>query len=179
MLSGLEKNYFELFGLSPGFNVNIDELTLRYRDLQKQFHPDRFASSTAQDRRFASQMAAQINAAYQTLKSPLQRGRYLLELSNIGINDETDTVMNPQFLMEQMELRERLEAVSVQQNGIADLEKIRQDVDSAFQQRLSGLQRSLDEAKDGQFEQVRSLIRELQFLEKMAKDIERLEDALL
>ena len=179
MQSGLEKNYFELFGLSPRFDVDARDLTLRYRDLQKQFHPDRYANSSAQDKRLASQMAAQINAAYQTLKSPLLRGRYLLELSQVKVDDETDTRMNPAFLMEQMELRERLEAVSVQKNGITELEKIRKDVDSAFEKRILDLQRSLDDPKNEQYDLARSLIRELQFLEKMATDIEQLEDAIL
>ena len=179
MQSGLEKNYFELFGLNPRFDIDTEELTLRYRDLQKQFHPDRFASSSAQDKRFASQMAAQINAAYQTLKSPLQRGRYLLELSKVNVDDETDTAMSPEFLMEQMELRERLSEISEKGEGMAELESIREEIDTAFNKRLSRLQQSLGEGDDRQCDAARALIRELQFLEKLTRDIERLEDALL
>ena len=110
MRSELEKNYFELFGLPSQFTVDLPDLATRYRELQKKFHPDKFASGTDAERRMASQMAAQINAAYQSLKSPLERGRYLLKLSGIELDDEKDTQMNPAFLMEQMELREQLES---------------------------------------------------------------------
>jgi molecular chaperone HscA len=105
MRHDLSHNHFELFGLKAGFEVDGETLALRYRDLQKETHPDRFANASEQERRLSVQLAAQINEAFRVLKSPLARARYLLELKGVVI-DDTDTRMDPAFLMEQMELRE-------------------------------------------------------------------------
>lgn len=74
------KNYFELFGLSVQFDVDIRSVADRYRELQRATHPDQFASGTDQEQRIAVEQAALVNDAYQTIKSPLKRAQYLLEL---------------------------------------------------------------------------------------------------
>ena len=80
MQADLSKDYFELFGLPVAFDIDSNDLAVRYRQLQRQFHPDRFASAPAAERRLSVQMTAQINAAFQTLKDPVARARYLLGL---------------------------------------------------------------------------------------------------
>ena len=176
MRSELEKNYFELFGLPSRFTIDLPDLASRYRELQKKFHPDKFASSTDVERRMASQMAAQINAAYQSLKSPLERGRYLLKLAGIELDDEKDTQMSPAFLMEQMELRERLEAAG---DSIDHLMNLAKEIDQAINDRIAHLSRLFDKANGEHLVNARNLLREMQFLEKLKKDIERREDELV
>ncbi|MDZ4262005.1 MAG: Fe-S protein assembly co-chaperone HscB, partial [Pseudomonadota bacterium] len=102
------QNYFELFGLPVSYDLDDNALTERYRDLQKVFHPDHFASASDQERRLSLQQAAQINSAYDTLRDPLARARYLLTLQGLEYNDESSTIRDMEFLEEQMELRERL-----------------------------------------------------------------------
>ena len=103
------KNHFELFGLPVTFDVDVDDLASRYREMQRSVHPDRFANASDQDRRLSLQMTALINEAFQTLRDPVRRGRYLLNLRGVDLGDETDTSMNPAFLMEEMELRQQLD----------------------------------------------------------------------
>src|SRR3990167_5428696 len=105
------KNHFELFGLPVAFDIDTDELAVRYRALQRRVHPDKFANASDQDRRLSLQMTALINEGFHTLKDPVRRGLYLLSLRGIDLGDETDTTMDPAFLLEQMELREELEEV--------------------------------------------------------------------
>jgi len=179
MRSELEKNYFELFGLPRQFPIDLPDLSSRYRELQKKFHPDRFASSSEAERRMASQMAAQINAAYQSLKSPLERGRYLLRLAGIELNDEKDTKMNPAFLMEQMDLRERLESTGDANDPVTHLDDLGKEIDQLTAGRIKSLQELFELSNDDSVTQARELLREMQFLEKFRKDIENKEDDLV
>ena len=72
-------------------------------------HPDRFAHAGDAERRASMQWTTRVNEAYRTLKSPVQRAKYLLELEGVDVAFETNTAMPPEFLMRQMELREALE----------------------------------------------------------------------
>jgi molecular chaperone HscB len=179
MRSELEKNYFELFGLPSQFTIDLPDLAVRYRELQKKFHPDKFASSTDSERRMASQMAAQINAAYQSLKSPLERGRYLLKLAGIDLDDEKDTQMNPAFLMEQMELREQLESATEAGDPLKRLMQLSNEIEQSIAKRVATLNDLLQQDEAEPLNQARNLLREMQFLEKLRKDIERKEDELV
>jgi len=179
MRSELEKNYFELFGLSPKFTLDLPDLASRYRELQKKFHPDKFAGNSDSERRMASQMAAQINAGYQSLKSPLDRGRYLLKLSGIELDDEKDTQMKPAFLIEQMELRERLESVTEAANPLELLVQLATEIQQSVDKRIIELEELFSAAGKEELLRARNLLRELQFLEKLRKEIERKEDDLV
>jgi len=105
----LRSTYFELFGLEPVFAVDVDQLQTRWRDLQRQFHPDRHAQDDAAGRQQALQMAAHVNAAHDTLRDPVKRAGYLLQLAGHGIDGERSTIADTDFLMTQMELREQLD----------------------------------------------------------------------
>ena len=117
------QNYFELFDIPVSFVVDLEKLAVSYRQLQQQVHPDKFVTSSAQERRLSIQYAARINDAYQVLKSPLKRAQYLLELNEFSTQDE-DTAMDNAFLMEQMELRETLEKISRAENPNLDRKSV-------------------------------------------------------
>ena len=79
----LSSSYFVLFGLPVSFDVDRKTLAERYRELQRTVHPDRFANAADSERRLSVQMAARVNEGFQTLKDPLARGRYMLELQGV------------------------------------------------------------------------------------------------
>jgi molecular chaperone HscB len=126
--------HFELFGLPQSFAVDRVQLDTRYRELQRAAHPDRYATASDLERRVSAQQATHINEAYQTLKDPLARGRYLLELAGIRFDDQHRTTRDAAFLMEQMELREALGEVRAAQDVFAALgaiqERIHHDIDA-------------------------------------------------
>jgi molecular chaperone HscB len=175
MQADLGKNYFELFGLPVAFELDPAELASRYRELQRRFHPDRFASATEAERRLSVQMTAQINAAYQTLRDRVARGRYLLGLKGVDTGEDTDTRMDPAFLMEQMELREALDEARAAADRGARLEGLRQRVDGLIDARTDLLGRRLREATDAAHREARDTVRELQFLQKLVHEIDELE----
>jgi molecular chaperone HscB len=128
-------------------------------------HPDRFANSGDAERRASMQMTTQVNEAHRTLKSPVQRARYILELNGIDVGFETNTVMPADFLMEQMELREALEgardaeALGVLERKIFDDKQV---IEAQIAQRI-------DVARD--YSGASDLVRKLMFLEKLDEEI--------
>jgi molecular chaperone HscB len=175
MQADLGKNYFELFGLPSTFNLDTAELAARYRDLQRRFHPDRFASASEPERRLSLQLTAQVNAAFQTLKDPVARARYLLGLQGIDTGENTDTAMDTAFLMEQMELREDLAEARAAADRHARLASLRQRVDREFEARSAVLRTRFAENSEPALRQARNLVREMQFLQKLAHEVEELE----
>ena len=175
MQADLGKNYFELFGLPTAFDIDPADLAARYRDLQRRFHPDRFASASEPERRLSLQLTAQINAALQTLKDPVARARYLLGLQGVDTGEETDTAMDAAFLMEQMELREGLAEARQAADRRGRLESLRQQVDEQLESRSALLRTCFSENSGPALRQARNLVREMQFLQKIAHEVEELE----
>ncbi|MFV1992292.1 MAG: Fe-S protein assembly co-chaperone HscB [Acidiferrobacterales bacterium] len=179
MSSDLTKNYFDLFGLNVTFDLDLDDLESRFRKLQKEFHPDRFVSVSEQERRIAMQLTAHINEAYQTLIKPLSRGGYMLKLNDINVNDESDTKMDASFLMEQMELREQLDEMKNKNDQEDKIQELTLTIKSGQEKRIDELQECFKSITDDSLSHARNLIREMQFFEKMATQLEELDDEFL
>jgi len=163
-------NHFEIFGLPVSFDINKDTLAQRYRDLQRAVHPDKYANAPDRERRLAMQKTVQINEAYQTLKNPLTRARYLLQLQGM---DENDGIMDGEFLMTQMELREE----------IADIKQNRQAL-NAFLNRIEKQMQSLTDTLSQQFAQQNwqaalDSVRKFQFFTRLHEEALRLEEELI
>ena len=165
----LRADHFALFGLNRGFRLDLSDLDSRYRDIQAQVHPDRFAHAGDAERRISMQWATHANEAYQTLKKPLERAKYLLHLAGHDIQAESNTAMPAEFLMEQMEWRE---AVMEARNGgdHHELEhlhnRLRSDINSRYEQ----IGELIDDA--GDYAQTTDLVRRLMFLEKLLHEID-------
>ena len=157
---------FELFGLPQRFAQDRSAIDGRWKELQREAHPDKFAAQGAAAQRVALQWSVRINEAYQRLKDPLQRAAYLCELLAAPIEAENNTAMPAAFLMEQMEWREALEEA----HGEAELEVIAGRLAGSRRQLLAGIETLLDEKHDaaGAAQQVRALM----FLERFGQDIE-------
>jgi molecular chaperone HscB len=113
--------HFERLGLPQSFDVDSDLLDERYRERQRAVHPDRFVNASDRERRLSMQQATLLNEGYLTLKDPLKRGRYLLQLGGRSFDDEHNTNSDITFLMEQMELREALGEVRNATDAFAEL----------------------------------------------------------
>ena len=171
----LSGSFFELFGFPESYSIDENMLVERFRDMQRQLHPDKFASRPESERRWSMQAASVVNEAYQTLKSDLGRATYLLKINGIPIDEETDTRMDPLFLMEQMELRESLETAETSQDPVSALIKIREQLRSAIDiQKQAFVSAS---SKKG-WEQARIITRQWQFLDKMVREVKALEERL-
>jgi len=168
----LQSNDFEIFGLSPRFAVDRAALDARWKDLQREAHPDRFATADAQTQRQAMQWSVRINEAYQRLKDPLKRAAYLCELHGAPIQAENNTAMPTAFLMQQMQWREDLEEAE----GLDDLERMADDVAGTRRTLLQELQATADDRHD--WPALAQQVRALMFVERFAADVENRLDLL-
>ncbi|MDA8092380.1 MAG: Fe-S protein assembly co-chaperone HscB [Betaproteobacteria bacterium] len=169
------KNHFELLGLAPRFHLDAARLDQAYREIQAQVHPDRVAHLGSAERRVSMQWATAANEAYQTLREPLARARYLLHLRNVDTQEETNTAMPAAFLMEQMEYREAIAEAKATQDAHA-LERLEGQLKEKIAQHLAGLERALDHAHDDAA--AAALVRSLRFLNKISAEIADALDAL-
>jgi molecular chaperone HscB len=164
----LEKNHFELFGLAPAFHLDLTQLEQSYRDIQAQVHPDKHAHLGDVERRLAMQWSTHANEAYQTLRQPLSRARYLLHLNGVACDEGSNTAMSPVFLMEQMEWREAIGEAKAAE-ALADLERLASRLRTETQQRQEKLRQLLDVEHD--FTKAAEQVRELKFMEKLRDEI--------
>jgi len=107
---------FAQLGVPRRYDLASTELESRYRELNRKLHPDRFAKADARDRLLSLKAATALNEAYRTLKTPVGRAEYLLELHGHKL-DEGDAV-DPDFLMEILELRERLAEAKLEGDAV-------------------------------------------------------------
>ena len=171
-------NYFELFSLSPEFDLDTATLSERYRELQRAVHPDKFANASEQDKRLAVQRTAQVNDGYNTLKHPISRAEHMLSLKGIDLSHESTTVKDTGFLMQQMEWREALEEIADSDDPDEVIEHLHQSFSeyrSAMTVQLAQLIESSDQPL---LEQAADLVRKLKFMAKLQAELERAEDAL-
>jgi len=169
-------NHFELFGLPLQFQLDGSLLSSQFRDLQRQFHPDKFAIASERDRLLAVQKAAQINDAYQVLKNPISRAEYLLVQHGEDIRREQQTMQDPMFLMEQMELREELEEIADSSDPEDALFAFEGKVSKMYKQQLSAIQQELDSEA---WLEAADRVRKLKFIAKLKNEIGLVEDRLI
>ena len=163
----LSDDDFTLFGLPPRFALDRAALDQRWRQLQAEVHPDRFAADGAAAQRVAMQWAVRVNEAYQRLKEPLSRGAYLCELRGAAIDAERNTAMPAAFLMQQMAWREALDDAA----DLAAVERLGAEVLAAERTMQAELQRLLDDAADAPA--AAAEVRALMFVRRFRADIER------
>lgn len=185
----LKQNYFQLFSIPVSFDIDLAELKSAYLELQRNLHPDRFAHSTANEKLLSMQMSSHVNEAMDVLLSPVRRAVYLLELLGHCVDFELNIAMDPEFLMEQMELRELLEAVKTAPDPEACLNQFMARIDqqseklfTEFNEIYNGyLQTQAKKLADQStlLEQAEMCVRKMQFMNKLQLEASRVEEELL
>ena len=160
------QNHFELFQLPQRFAIDTRALEQAYHRVQSQAHPDKFAHASDAEKRVAMQWATRANEAYQTLKSPLRRARYLCELNGVDLQTESNTAMAPAFLMQQMEWREMLDDA---RRDAAAAAALKTELDAA----QDGMRRQVCELLDGRRDYAAAAVRvrEWLFIDKLAQEL--------
>jgi molecular chaperone HscB len=165
----LQQNHFQLFDLPERFRLDSEQLTRSFLALQAQVHPDKFAHLPETDRRLAAQWAMRVNEARDVLRDPVARARYLLALRGVDTQEETNTAMAADFLMQQMEWRESV-AEAARDGDFDRLEQIKSRLNAdrrALQEQLAA---ALDDERNDAL--AAESVRKLRFLEKLAADID-------
>ena len=168
----LQSDDFALFGVPQRFAQERSALDARWKELQREVHPDRFAAQGAAAQRVAMQWSVRINEAYQRIKDPQRRAAYLCELNGAPIRAEDNTAMPAQFLMQQMEWREALDEA----DSAAALDALEGEVRQARQDALERCATLIDDQHD--YAAAAQQVRALMFIARFAQDIERRQDLL-
>ena len=169
----LQSNDFELFGVPMGFALARESVDARWKELQREAHPDKFAAQGDAAQRLAMQWSVRINEAYQRLKDPVKRAAYLCELHGVPVQAENNTAMPAAFLMQQMAWREALDETHTE----PALEALMAEVQSARAQSLTELARMIDEA--GDYMQAVGQVRAMMFMDRFATEVRHQLDKLL
>ena len=162
-------DYFTLFDLPRAQSLDLESLENCFRAIQARVHPDKHAHASAADRRLAMQWATRVNEAFQTLRSPGRRARYLLALLGHDPQIESNTAMPAEFLMSQMELREAvMEARSACDE--AALDAVRSSLLDEIRQEYERLAVLIDATRD--YAAASDQVRQLMFQEKLLSEID-------
>ena len=162
-------DHFTLFNLPRSCRIDNLLLDQRYRELQAEVHPDRFAGAEETQQRQSLQWATRVNEAYQTLRKPLARAQYLLTLAGCGLDLTNNQAMSTAFLIEQMEWREAV-AEARASKAMDELEtlyqRVRQQTRAAYEQ----LEAEIDVQHD--YPGAADTAKRLMFLEKLLSEID-------
>jgi len=159
-----EYNPFQLFELSPTFDVDNMVLENKYLNLQQKLHPDLFVSKSNREKDYAMQCAANLNDAYLKLKSPVKRAEILLFLNGIEASSSEDKSINDtEILMEAIEMREALLSAdsanavdSVMRESLVEMDDCILEISKAFNSNNLSI--------------IEKLIARLKYLEKFVAD---------
>ena len=168
----IDDDDFTLFAMPRRFAVDANALAQRWRDLQAEVHPDRFAAEGAAAQRVAMQWAVRVNEAYQRLKDPLARATYLCELAGHRLDPHDNQAMAPGFLARQMEWHEAL----ADAESSDDVNALDADVTAELKQLRAEVQADLDERHDAAAAVPK--LRQWMFLARLREEIERRLEAL-
>lgn len=174
----LSKNFFELFGLPVSYSVDTSVLRERYRELQRSVHPDRYANASGQEQRLAMQGSTFINEAFETLRDPLARAKYMLRLLGGDQDTDNETTKDTAFLMEQLELREALSEIRQQADPLGAIADFLDNVTGKLNRVISNVSTDFENPSAGQLEAIRESVRKMQFLRKLHQEAESVEARL-
>ncbi len=167
----LQDDDFTLFGLTQQFAQDRAAIDARWKALQREAHPDKFAAQGDAAQRVAMQWSVRINEAYQRLKDPQKRAAYLCELAGHPVNAHSNTAMPPAFLMRQMEWHEALDEAT----NAEDVEEIASQAAQEKRELLQKCGQLLDTAHD--YPAAVSAVRALMFIDKLTQELDqRLEE---
>ncbi len=169
-VSKVNENYFDLFALQPAFIIDTTALESQYRHIQSAAHPDRFVTATSAEKLKSMQLATLANEAYQTLKKPASRAKYLLSLQGIDATEETNTSMPADFLMQQMEWREALEDLKAAKD-VDGLDALAKEMRQAAAVLTTELANAFD--TENNLTSATATTRKLIFIDKVCEDINK------
>lgn len=171
----MSRDYYQIFGLEKGYVIDLRELSSRYRQLQREFHPDRFAGSSQSELRLAVQSSALINQAFETLKSPVKRAEYLLSLAGQDSAGQQTITRDPEFLMQQMQLREELHTIDENGDQCRALEQLASRARDQLDNLTEGFSSSFTA---GDYERATDVVARMHFFDKFLRDIRLREEQL-
>ncbi|XP_022115068.1 iron-sulfur cluster co-chaperone protein HscB [Pieris rapae] len=156
-------NYFKLMGIDESYDLDEEDLSKKYKQLQRYLHPDKYANRNNMEQEISAKYSSLVNEAYKTLLEPLPRGIYMLKLKGKQIDENLET--DPAFLMEIMEKNEEVENAETE----AEIMKLNKEIKSIIQD----LQKKLSTAFfDGDMKKVMKLLGQMKYYSSIYNQIQ-------
>jgi molecular chaperone HscB len=177
-------DYFRFFGLSRKLNLNVVALEKEFYELSRKLHPDLSARADRREREWSLEQSSLLNDAYRTLKDPIRRTEYLLQLEGVELEEQSKSatekaratgqikkqVVPPDLLEEVFDLNMQLEQLRLQKKAHEDdpalIEEVgRQKLEleeksEALQNELKGHWNQWDQVEAGGSEEERRQVRD-------------------
>jgi molecular chaperone HscB len=175
---------FAALGIEPSFDLDLELLNQRHRELSKALHPDRFAGGSGGERRQAIERAIAVNEAFRKLNDPVSRGEELLRRLGVDLSEATEPAADPQLLFEMMEAREELAALR-RSADLPSIEKLaarikerREGVVSTLQEQFAALPNDSSKLTPSKLDSLRQRLGELRYYRRFFEEIRAIEDEL-
>ena len=169
MTINFNQNYFQLFELEPSFVIDFDVLEKKYFKLQKKFHPDKYVNATDYEKRLSLQITSYVNEAYETLMNDFLKSMYLLKIEGYELDDQNNTISDPIFLMNQMELREESENITSKKNT-DDIKRFTLKIENLKKECLSDFEKYYNEKN---FDDASKKVKEMKFYISIEDDFKK------
>jgi molecular chaperone HscB len=99
-------DHWVVLGLPRSLRLERADLERRFHELSRRFHPDYFRLRGSEEQAISLESSAAVNAAYRTLREPVSRVEYLLELEGLALGTAGQARPPADLFEEIMELQE-------------------------------------------------------------------------
>ena len=168
-------NYFDFFGLPRKLNLDSKDLESRFYELSKQWHPDRFARGTPEERRTSEIATATLNDGYRTLKDPVARAEYLLKEHGLDGAGQRSNTVPPELLDEVFDLNSALQDEI--DNSRSQLEQFREKflrMNADLDQELLAQFVAYDEFENrANLEAIRGVLNKRKYISNLVQKVEK------
>jgi len=135
-----DTDHFVVLGLPRALVVDRTDLERRYHDVARRVHPDRHQTASAAEQSLSMAASAAVNRAYRTLRDPVARGRYWLELHGDALGADNNRI--PMELADLVfEVQERLAELRATGQGADEVRTARTEVAARLDGMLADLER--------------------------------------
>lgn len=166
---------FSILGVEPRFDLDLDEVGRRHRELSKALHPDRYVSAPAAERRMALSRAIEVNEAHRILRDPVRRAEALARRLGLEVGETGEPKASPALLMEMMEAREALADAGAKKDRQA-LSRLHDSMRSREAAVTTRLAAAFSRGKDPD-SGVLPLLGELRYVRRFLDEVAALEEA--
>jgi molecular chaperone HscB len=142
-----ETDYFTCFGFPRRLTIDPTKLEGKFYELSRAFHPDFYHNKSETEQSISLGNAATLNTAYRTLRDPIQRAEYLLDLEAGAVKDIRtsppadlfEEILELQDTLDEYRATDRASAAGLQlraklQTDQRALEQRKQDMEAQLQQ---------------------------------------------
>jgi len=180
---GAELDCFAALSLPRKLALDSRELENRYHDAGRRIHPDRFAAASPAVRQASLRSTALLTRSYRTLRDPVSRGRYWIELNGEKLADKNKAVP-PELAELVFEVQEQLAELRAERNGNAGaigaaVRERRAEVEAilaAAHEELDRNFRRWDEGaedRDRLIDELKAALSKIAYLRTLSRDVDR------